>query len=97
MIDEKMIQLGWAAKALSEDDNFKVFMDSVRVDAYKEWSTSKPEETQKREDAYNLLRAIDQLKNNMDILAGNSAFEEKKAAIDEARKGKSNQPEQPKE
>ena len=92
---EDAIRKGAAAKALLENPDFKLALDTVRLEAFKGWAGSKPDEGTKREEFYYLLQATDKLKDNLNALVANARFEERKAEDAEAR-AKVENPNQPK-
>jgi hypothetical protein len=79
MTSEELIRKGVAAKALLENEDFNIALDTVRLDAFRGWSSSKPEEIQAREQNYYLLQAIERLKDNLQALVSNAQFEVHKA------------------
>lgn len=80
------IAKGQAAKELMESPTYILAIDTVRIDAFRTITTSKPEEKQAREDAYYLLLATSKLKENLDALVANASFEEAKLRNSEALK-----------
>lgn len=89
---EDAIRKGYAAKALLESADFKLAMDTVRLEAFKGWASSKFDEAAKREEFFYLLQAVDKLKDNLQALVANARFEERKAEDAEARAKVDNQP-----
>jgi hypothetical protein len=67
--------------------NFNIALDTVRLDAFKGWANSKPEEGATREQNYYLLQAIERLKENLTALVQNAKFEQHKVEISETEKG----------
>lgn len=94
MSSDDAIRKGQAAKALLENADFNIAIDTVRLEAFKGWAGSDSSEREKREEYYYLLQATDRLKDNLKALVTNARFEEHKIARDEAEaKAKAN-PEQ---
>jgi hypothetical protein len=81
------IRKGEAAKALLANEDFNIALDTVRLDAFKGWANSAPDETEKREQNYYLLQAIERLKENLNALVANAKFEAHKAEQSETEKG----------
>jgi len=79
MTREDLIKRGHAAKALLENSDFILAMDTVRLDAFKGWAGSIPSQNAEREEQYYLLQAVDKLKNNLEALSSSARFEEHKA------------------
>jgi hypothetical protein len=79
MSAEDIIRKGAAAKALLESSDFNTAIDTVRLDAFKGWANSQPEEKGKREENYYLLQAIERLKDNLKALISSARLEEHKA------------------
>lgn len=81
-MSDEAIRKGAAAKALLENEEFKIALDTVRLDAFKGWANSSPAETETREQNYYLLQAIERLKTNLNALVENAKFEANKAERD---------------
>lgn len=64
-------QKSYAAKALLENSDFKLAMETVRLQAFRDWSNSKPDENNLREEQYYLLQAIAKVTENLQSLADN--------------------------
>ena len=79
MSAEEAIRKGNAAKALLENEDFNTALDTVRLDAFKGWANSTPDQQQAREQNYYLIQAIERLKLNLNALVSNAQFELKKA------------------
>ena len=81
---EDALRKGQAAKALLENADFIVAIDTVRLEAFRGFASSQPAESKAREEFYYLLQATDKLKDNLKALVANAQFEIKKAERDEA-------------
>ena len=88
MDKEEMLRKGRAAQSLLESADFISVMDVVRLDAFRGWSCTQPEQRTEREEFYYLLLAAEKLKANLTALASNARFEELKAAKEAEAKAK---------
>lgn len=79
MNKEELKRKGEAAKTLLENPDFLLAMDTVKLQAFRDWSNSKPDETARRDENYYLLQAVTKLTENLEALAANARFEELKA------------------
>lgn len=76
MSREDILRKGQAAKSLLDSADFSIAMDAVRLQAYKGFAASAPEEAAKREENYYLLQAISRLVENLEALVANARVEE---------------------
>lgn len=76
---DDILKKGNAAKTLLENPDFNIALDAVRLQAYKGFANSEPEQAAKREEHYYLLRAVEMLRTNLETLVENANFEMKKA------------------
>ena len=84
MSREDAIRKGQAAQAMLESKDFNVALDTVRLQAYKGFASSQPEQKEQREGCYHLLRAIDALTENLKALVDNAKVEVHNAKLEEA-------------
>lgn len=81
MANDDLIRKGYAAKAMLENSDFKIALDTVKVQAFRAWSQSAPADLAAREEHYNLLRAIDKLTDNLQALVDSGRIEEHNAEL----------------
>ena len=62
---EQAIRSGRKAQELLEDETFNIAINKIENDQLWIFRSSKPEETAKREMAWSMLRAIENLKNEL--------------------------------
>lgn len=73
-IDEKASR----AKRLRDDEAFADFIQEVREDAIAAFANSRANETEAREEAHALLRAINQIEGKLDAAIGAKALADKR-------------------
>jgi hypothetical protein len=73
------IRRGYAAKALLENEDFKLTIKTVNDIAFLQWANTNPEETAVREQNYYLLLATKKLTQVLEALSSSVDFEEKQA------------------
>ncbi|QCG97372.1 hypothetical protein E6C67_26735 [Azospirillum sp. TSA2s] len=66
------------AKRILEDDMFKEMLASIESKATEQWRSSEPHQTEKREDAYRMLRAIGDLRAEFQRVVNDGAFARKR-------------------
>lgn len=83
------MQLGNHAKRLLDDPVMKLAFEHVTADLMKTWRETACEDTEKREDAYRMLRALDGVEFKLRRFAGNAtliAAEQRRKEEQEARR-----------
>lgn len=79
MTRDQIILLGEAAKRLLNDEAAMQAFAQIEADLTKEWSASRPNDTQGREDTYRVLFACQRLKAQLETMAANAVMETQKA------------------
>lgn len=83
------MQLGKHAKRLLDDSVMKLAIEHVTADLMKTWRETACEDTDTREDAYRMLRALDGVEFKLRRFAGNAALiaaEQRRKEEQEARR-----------
>jgi hypothetical protein len=84
MTDEEVIRKGLKAKQFIEDEAFNTAINKIEEDQIYTFRNTKPEESAKREVAWSMLKAIENLKIELSKMMDNAKVIQR--AIDRVRK-----------
>lgn len=85
MADVNIIRLGNIARSLKDNEEFKIFTEAMRVETYKGWASTQPEQSKEREEFYYLLLAIEKLNAKLSSMEQSGRMEQSRLDAEDAK------------